>query len=334
MIILRNIEIKVVNRMESFSGAPVFIDVERNQEQFLLAQEICRTIMQQEVSTNQATIIPVAVSSQNTSNNQTVVESTRPSRTRLQSAQKTPKATDQSCPDVKSKDAGSTLLTVVPRRIRCPECHRYTAENEEKMLRHIKKVHKGENPFQCYMCDYSTYNKSLFEEHVRIHQGIKPFKCTQCDYKSASKKNLKKHELIHRPNNPLKCNCGFIARHPRALKRHEESHITGEWLKFDSCRFKFRDIVSFEKHKKMHKAKCHICEYTSCSKMYLKRHLREEHSLPDNSAVKKEQFTCQICGWMSSTMAKILLHLIHHPKQEVDESIIDISILRKHGIMT
>ncbi|KAH9627721.1 hypothetical protein HF086_017264 [Spodoptera exigua] len=53
-----------------------------------------------------------------------------------------------------------------PRRIHCPECDRYTAETEEKMLRHIRKKHRGENPFQCYMCDYSTYNKILFEEHV------------------------------------------------------------------------------------------------------------------------------------------------------------------------
>lgn len=84
--------------MESFNGAPVFIDVERNQEQFILAQEICQTIIsqeRQEATTNEVPSIAVPVSSQSTSNSQTIASSGRPSRTRLQSAQKTPKAASQ-----------------------------------------------------------------------------------------------------------------------------------------------------------------------------------------------------------------------------------------------
>ncbi|KPJ20231.1 Transcriptional repressor CTCFL [Papilio machaon] len=65
------------------------------------------------------------------------------------------------------------FLNVQSRRFRCPECNRYTAETEEKIQRHIKKVHRGENPFQCCMCEYSTYNSSVFEEHLRVHQGGK-----------------------------------------------------------------------------------------------------------------------------------------------------------------
>ncbi|XP_063631155.1 zinc finger protein 648-like [Cydia splendana] len=326
--------------MDPYGSVPVFIDVERAPDRYILAQGICQNLIQDKVETS--TGESHAYDSGTSQFPPTAHQPTQASSQALASSQEMPATQNEAGQSEAKKPSGRKAasekadeadLAPVPRRIRCPECQRYTAENEEKMLRHIKKVHKGENPFQCYMCDYSTYNKSLFEEHVRIHQGIKPFKCSQCDYKSASKKNLKKHELIHRPNNPLKCKqCDFIGRHSKALKRHEETHTDADWLKFDSCKFQFQDLVAFKKHERTHKFKCKDCDFKSCSRPFLKRHMVKEHGVADDN-VKWGSFNCQICGWTSSAMAKILLHLIHHPKQEVDESVIDISILRKHGIM-
>ncbi|XP_048002529.1 zinc finger protein 64-like isoform X2 [Leguminivora glycinivorella] len=325
--------------MEPYGSVPVFIDVERAPDRYILTQEMCHNLVQNakmENSNPESQTFDPASQFQMVQNepmpsqsgNQDMPAVSTQNEEGGQSEEKKPSLSGK--PASEKTDAG---LAPVPRRIRCPECQRYTAENEEKMLRHIKKVHKGENPFQCYMCDYSTYNKSLFEEHVRIHQGIKPFECSQCDYKSASKKNLKKHELIHRPNNPLKCQkCDFIARHSKALKRHEETHTDGDWLKFDTCKFQFQNMAAFKKHERTHKFKCKDCEFKTCSRPFLKRHMVKEHGVTDES-VKWGNFCCQICGWTSSSVVKILLHLIHHPRQEVDESVIDISILKKHGIM-
>lgn len=243
-------------------------------------------------------------------------------------------------------------------RIRCPECLRYTADNEEKMMRHIRKVHRGENPFQCYMCDYSTYNKAVFEEHVRIHQGIKPFKCTYCPYRSASKKNTKKHEQRHRPDNPLKCaQCPFIARHHRSLVCHREKLNHGN--KCTECSYIGKDEKDLEDHAslhngdslficnqcdtrypnqkalqthKRHRAKCKECKAQLCTKYRLKRHMLLEHDMNLQES-KEPTFVCSICKWAGNSKARILLHLIHHPKQTVDESIVDVSILRKLGIM-
>ncbi|XP_063545098.1 zinc finger protein 64-like [Cydia strobilella] len=322
--------------MDPYGSVPVFIDVERAPDRYILTQGMCQNLIQDkmETSTGESHAFDPSQPPAMVHQNQPMPTSQAASNQDLQvmSSQTEVGQSEAKKPSGTGK-ADEAALGPVPRRIRCPECQRYTAENEEKMLRHIKKVHKGENPFQCYMCDYSTYNKSLFEEHVRIHQGIKPFKCSQCDYKSASKKNLKKHALIHRPNNPLKCKqCDFIGRHSKALKRHEETHSDADWLKFDSCKFQFQDLAAFKKHERTHKFKCKDCDFKSCSRPFLKRHMVKEHGLTDDT-VKWGSFSCQICGWTSSTMAKILLHLIHHPKQEVDESVIDISVLRKHGIM-
>ncbi|GBP20002.1 Zinc finger protein 26 [Eumeta japonica] len=246
-------------------------------------------------------------------------------------------------PNEKPLEDDNAYPMIQKRRHRCPECQRFTAETEEKLLRHIKKVHRGENPFNCYMCDYSTYNKSLFEEHVRIHQGIKPFKCTFCPYKSASKKNTKKHELIHRPDNPLKCvKCGFIARHSRSLKCHIEKNCTGvkgcDKVKCDEC-----DYVSHDAHIKFHKRSMHSKDSYECTicgeKVKSRRFLRKHEATVHNKTVaaskkfSKAYFKCKICAWDSTNKPKILLHLIHHPKQKVDENNFDISILKKFDIM-
>ncbi|XP_075990005.1 uncharacterized protein LOC142985610 [Anticarsia gemmatalis] len=228
-------------------------------------------------------------------------------------------------------------LEIQPRKMRCTECNRYTAENAEKMLRHIRKVHRGENPFQCYMCDYSTYNKSLFEEHVRIHQGIKPFKCSHCPYRSASKKNTKKHELIHRKDNPRKCkHCGFIARHLRSLMCHISSEHSN-WAGDDSekkkstlcpyCNKKFEDIVAHEKSRR----KCSECDIIFCNAHLLKKHNVSQHG--GKLKVAKGEFVCAICKWQSNIKPRILLHLIHHPNQTIDESVVDVRVLKECGIV-
>ncbi|KAM3955059.1 uncharacterized protein ACR2FA_011069 isoform 2-T2 [Aphomia sociella] len=257
-----------------------------------------------------------------------------------------------------SKAGESECLLIQTKRVKCPECNRFTTENEEKMLRHIRKVHRGENPFQCYMCDYSTYNKALFEEHVRIHQGIKPFKCSFCPYKSASKKNTKKHELRHRPDNPLKCSkCSFIARHTRSLVSHRtkmnhgtkcadcgyvaiddkelathaDLHKNNKLFICNKCDAKYHNIKTFQAHK-LSRKKCEECDVYVCTKPLLKRHMLTEHKLRIDED-KEYLFVCKICKWGGNSKARILLHLIHHPKQTVDEKVVDIGVLKKLGIM-
>ncbi|XP_068627117.1 oocyte zinc finger protein XlCOF28-like [Battus philenor] len=234
-------------------------------------------------------------------------------------------------------ESSDSYLKIQKRRIRCPECKRYTAENEEKMQRHIRKVHRGENPFQCSMCDYSTYNKSMFEEHVRIHQGIKPFKCSKCPYRSVSKKNTKKHELIHRPNNPLKCtHCDFIARHSRSLLNHLRQHgiekdnsvVKIKCVKCD----KSYPVADFEVHKKI-KEECKRCSFISCSKSGLMQHMSKVHGEGKKKRMLETLFVCSICSWSSRSRPRILLHLIHHPNQYINEKELDVTVLKKHGIL-
>ncbi|OWR48568.1 zinc finger protein 208 [Danaus plexippus plexippus] len=220
-------------------------------------------------------------------------------------------------------------------RIKCPECNRYTAENNEQLTRHIRKQHRGENPYQCYMCDYSTYNSVVFEEHIRIHKGIKPFTCKYCPHSSASKRNLQKHELIHRPDNPLKCHkCHYIARHQKGLDWHSRKfHDKNDDDKCQYCNKVFTSASGLAKHLSVTK-KCDECDYVSCSKHLIDLHGVKKHGwLKIDKAKKPNGFECAECSWSSSSKLKIMLHLVHHPNQTVNESFLDVSILRKYGIM-
>ncbi|XP_069364528.1 transcriptional repressor CTCF-like [Maniola hyperantus] len=230
-----------------------------------------------------------------------------------------------------------------PERLKCPECTRYTAVDEEHMARHIRKAHRGENPFQCFMCDYSTYNKTVFEEHVRIHKGIKPYQCSYCPHRNVSKKNLKRHERIHRPDNPLKCpHCDYIGKNQICFNSHTKKYHPKYYheLKCKWCAKKFPDEKTLLAHKS-HVSTCkmlvdenntdsEICGFTICSSYKMKYHKQNEHGVDPKL---RKDWKCALCDWSCHQKSRILLHLIHHPNQMVDENDIDVSILRKYGIM-
>ncbi|XP_049884323.1 gastrula zinc finger protein XlCGF49.1-like isoform X2 [Pectinophora gossypiella] len=247
----------------SIDGGPIFVDVSADQQYPVLYNQL--------LSNNTA-------------------ESTVKNEVQAQEPNKSPEDTQNKPQSTSDSEDVDACIKIEERRVRCPECKRFTAETEEKMLRHIRKVHRGENPFQCYMCDYSTYNKAVFEEHVRIHQGIKPFKCSHCDYKSASKKNTKKHELVHRADNPLKCaDCGFIARHPRSLDSHKakEHRISqnDSLHQCDACQAQFVDVADLRRHNK-YKRTCKACNFKACSKKLYNSHLMDHHQKNNQERTK------------------------------------------------
>ncbi|XP_050682816.1 zinc finger protein 676-like [Leptidea sinapis] len=233
-----------------------------------------------------------------------------------------------------SEKACNTNQKIV-KKVKCPECPRqFSSNNDDKLLRHIRAVHRGENPFQCYMCDYSSQNKVVFAEHVRRHKGTKPFKCSYCPHRNVSKKNLKKHELIHRPDNPLKCQiCGHLARHKRSFEHHAKTFHSAE-SKVNSCptckAVLPENVLS--KHLDLSK-KCDECDFSTCTKALLSEHLMEVHGKKflDKFKFRNKPWTCAVCGWKGNRYPRILLHLIHHPDQDVQD--IDVSILKPFGIM-
>lgn len=54
------------------------------------------------------------------------------------------------------------------------------------------KFHK----YMCVACTYYSHKRDNMRVHLRIHTGEKPFTCTLCDFKTAQKQHLKTHMVM------------------------------------------------------------------------------------------------------------------------------------------
>ena len=78
----------------------------------------------------------------------------------------------------------------------CPECD-YKNSHLGTYEMHFR-IHSGEKPYQCQLCEKTFRTKSHCIDHVRTHDDRLKLKCTICDAKfTRSEKILKHTEKMH-----------------------------------------------------------------------------------------------------------------------------------------
>ncbi|XP_076544817.1 uncharacterized protein LOC117601729 isoform X13 [Osmia lignaria lignaria] len=188
----------------------------------------------------------------------------------------------------------------------CEECDK-TFVDEEKLKKHMIKVHQKEKPFQCVLCGKCFKTEEFLKTHLKQHN--KRFTCDICGISKVSGYDLRLHKKKHNEEYVTHCEiCGKGFYTNQTLERHLLTHTGEKPFICKICNTPYASAAYLNTHMKSHgereKHKCNVCNFESYWKAALKVHLKIHTG--------ENLITCEICGKSVSSKAYLQVHMRIH----------------------
>ncbi|XP_038076744.1 oocyte zinc finger protein XlCOF28-like isoform X2 [Patiria miniata] len=170
-------------------------------------------------------------------------------------------------------------------KVKCALCD-FTSFPGYAMKRHMR-IHTGEKPFMCAMCDQSFTQKSSLKEHLWKHSVLHSrHKCPHCDALFNLLADVQSHTIYMHSKviENLACSfCEAVFDDRYSLLQHEKTHDDMYRYQCLECAFssKFKDklIIHMSVHNKHTPLRCNACKNTYKGKAGLLSHLFQMHGI-------------------------------------------------------